>query len=152
MAVQFLAAIAGEIVTAQKILVLVRAERVHVFRDDIAARTAHRLALGRLQRRHHSAAVFERGVIHQIVAQHAVLIPHSCRKSPRTRVEQNASGFERARCEHHHFRSNFTGRASGAVDKSHAIRLAFGIHHQMADHRVAHQLKAASARRGRKRN
>jgi hypothetical protein len=51
--VKFLVAIAGEIVPAQKILVLRRrGDRVHVFRDDVAAGTANGLAPRRFERGH----------------------------------------------------------------------------------------------------
>ena len=152
MAIEFLPAIAGEIVTTQEVLVLVARGGVHVLRNDIPAWPAHRFALRRCQRGHHSAGVLERSVVHQIVTQDAVFTADSIGKPARTRVEQNARGFKSARGQHYNFGSDFASHMRSAIDERHSVRLAFGVHHQMAHHGIAHQMKTAGARRGRQRN
>src|SRR6202021_1076403 len=87
--VQLLPAVAGEIVTAQEILVLETSGCVYILRNDVAAGTSYRFALRGSQRGHHSTTFFERGVIHQVVPQDIWIAD--------ARMEQNTRGFQSAR-------------------------------------------------------
>src|SRR2546425_1129906 len=91
--INFLPSTAREIVAAQKVFVPIWTNCVYVLGNDVTARAPHRLAHRRPEGCHGTAALLERRVVHQIVAQNALRISDAVRKSRRTRVEQDARGF-----------------------------------------------------------
>src|ERR1700691_1569222 len=88
--IEFLLAVAGQIVTAQEILIAEARIGIHVFRHDITGGTSDRFAPRGPQSGQQAAAILQGEMVHQVMAQRARGCAHALRKSRRARVQQNA--------------------------------------------------------------
>src|SRR5438552_74277 len=116
LAVEFLTSVAGEIITAQEILVAVRTDGVHIFRNDVTARTTHGLTHRGFERGHLAAATFKRRVIHQVMTEHPTRVAEAVGKCRGAGIEQDGCGLERTRGQYDQFGPDFARRSPGALE------------------------------------
>ena len=98
MTVQLLTAVAVEAVASNEAGIPAGAQ-VRVIGNDEAAGSSHWFTGGRAQAGHEPAAAFDGEVIHQVVAEDALLIANTLGKQRRPGIEEDACGFQCARSQ-----------------------------------------------------